>query len=45
MFLGKGFVRVRDDVSRVCPQAVWCSVFLVFVPCDQGGMQLVIPEV
>ena len=44
MFHGKVFVGVRDDVSRVCPHAVWCSVFSMLVPCERGDVQFVIPE-
>ena len=44
MFLGKVFVRVREGVSRVCPHAIWRSVFPVSVLCDREDAQVLIPE-
>ena len=43
MFVGKVFVGVRDDASFGCPHAVRRSASLMFVPCDRGDVQLVIP--
>ena len=44
MFPGKVFVRVREGVSRVCPHAIWRSVFPVSVLCDREDAQVLIPE-
>ena len=43
MFVGKVLVGVRDDASCGCPHAVWRSALPMFVPCDRGDVQLVIP--
>ena len=43
-FLARSFAGVGDDVSGTCPHAVWRSDVPVPAFCDEGDVQLVIPE-